>query len=309
MSLITKPNELKNDAPISCLIYGQPGAGKTSLAISSEKPLLIDIDRGLHRVHIKNRCPSVQVSKYEDVLDVLDSPELSEFKTIVIDTMGKLIDIMGIYLAKMNPKYKKADGGFSPNGWGAIKTQAHDLIQKIFSKNKNVIFVAHEREDKDGDDKIVRPDIPGSAGKDLLQDLDLMGYVQMVGNRRTISFSPTQKFYAKNSLNLPAVIEIPDNSIRNDFYETQIIKAVEKERAEANELKSDYDKLIDKYKSNIDAINSIEDLNIAFKAMKEDSPLWDSMIVWKRALKDKADSMKAIFNTSKGEFENVINNA
>lgn len=55
MSLLTQPSELKHNQPISCLIYGQPGTGKTTLALSADKPVLIDLDRGLYNIRHKAR--------------------------------------------------------------------------------------------------------------------------------------------------------------------------------------------------------------------------------------------------------------
>ena len=40
MGLIKKPNELTVKNALSALIYGQPGMGKTTLALSSPQPLL-----------------------------------------------------------------------------------------------------------------------------------------------------------------------------------------------------------------------------------------------------------------------------
>lgn len=82
-SLIVQPSELQSNTPISCMIYGQPGCGKTSFAISSSKPILIDLDRGLHRVAKRNQCPSVQVDNYNQVLDIIASSEIEAFETIV----------------------------------------------------------------------------------------------------------------------------------------------------------------------------------------------------------------------------------
>ena len=50
MGLIKKPNELTVKNALSALIYGQPGMGKTTLALSSPQPLLLDFDGGVHRV-------------------------------------------------------------------------------------------------------------------------------------------------------------------------------------------------------------------------------------------------------------------
>lgn len=74
---------------------------------------------------------------------------------------------------------------------------------------KSVIFVAHEREEKNGEDKQIRPEIGGSSAGDLIKELDLVGYMEAIGKDRTISFDPCEKFYGKNTCNLPARIKIP----------------------------------------------------------------------------------------------------
>lgn len=307
MSLIKMPSELVSDSPISCLLYGQPGVGKTSLAISAERPLLIDLERGILRVAKKNQCPSVQVESYEQVLEVINSDEISEFKTIVIDTFGKLVDRMGDWLALSNPKLKQADGSLSMKGWGAIKLQSQLLTKTLFSKNKNVIFVAHEREERDGDDRILRPDISGSAGKDLVKDLDLMGYMQVRNGKRTVCFSPNDRFYAKNSLGLSGYLEIPDNSVINNFFDKAIVKEVARRRQEDNAMREQYEALINRQSESIEHISTVDDLNIAYKALSEQEPIWDSEISWKRKLKDRADLLKAVFNKVSGVFENANN--
>ena len=66
---------------------------------------------------------------------------------------------------------------------------------------KSVIFVAHEREEKNGEDKQIRPEIGGSSAGDLIKELDLVGYMEAIGKDRTISFDPCEKFYGKNTCN------------------------------------------------------------------------------------------------------------
>lgn len=63
MGLIKKPNELTVKNALSALIYGQPGMGKTTLALSSPQPLLLDFDGGVHRVNAAHRVDTVQISK------------------------------------------------------------------------------------------------------------------------------------------------------------------------------------------------------------------------------------------------------
>ena len=139
----------------------------------------------------------------------LQSGEIAEYKTIVIDTAGKMLSFMDKYIMKNNPKMKKADGTLSLQGYGVRKNMFINFVNQVTLMGKSVIFVAHEREEKNGEDKQIRPEIGGSSAGDLIKELDLVGYMEAIGKDRTISFDPCEKFYGKNTCNLPARIKIP----------------------------------------------------------------------------------------------------
>lgn len=303
MSLLTQPSELKHNQPISCLIYGQPGTGKTTLALSADKPVLIDLDRGLYRVEKRFQCPSLQVENYQQILDLLKSGELAPFNTIVIDTLGKLVDRMGDYVARQNPKFKQGDGTLSMKAWGAIKVQFTALVKQIFNSNKSVIFVAHEKEDKDGDIRFVRPDVSGSSGKDIVKELDLMGYMEMKGNKRTVSFTPNEKYYAKNALNLPSVIEVPDTTSGNTFFRDKIVAAVAEKRRQEAELLADYESLKNVIETKVGEIKDITGLNEVYGEIRGLQVIWDSQIFANKMLKEKAVELKAKYSKETGKFE------
>lgn len=303
MSLLTQPSELKHNQPISCLIYGQPGTGKTTLALSADKPVLIDLDRGLYRVEKRFQCPSLQVENYQQILDLINSDELRPFNTIVIDTLGKLVDRMGDFVARQNPKFKQGDGTLSMKAWGAIKVQFTALVKQIFNSNKSVIFVAHEKEDKDGDIRFVRPDVSGSSGKDIVKELDLMGYMEMKGNKRTVSFTPNEKYYAKNALNLPPVIEVPDTTSGNTFFQDKIVAAVAEKRRQEAELLADYESLKNVIETKVGEIKDITGLNEVYGEIRGLQVIWDSQIFANKMLKEKAVELKAKYSKETGKFE------
>jgi AAA domain len=172
----------------------------------------------MRRVEKRFQVPSLPLNDYKDILALFESTELNPFDTIVIDTLGKLIDRMGEYVVAENPKNGNGKGSLSMQGWGALKVEFQRLLKLAQSKNKHLIFVAHDREDKDGETRFVRPDVSGSSGKDLVKDLDFMGYMEMRGNKRTISFTPTEKYYAKNALKLAPVIDVPDTEKGKYLY-------------------------------------------------------------------------------------------
>ena len=116
---------------------------------------------------------------------------------------------MDKYIMKNNPKMKKADGTLSLQGYGVRKNMFINFVNQVTLMGKSVIFVAHEREEKNGEDKQIRPEIGGSSAGDLIKELDVVGYMEAIGKDRTISFDPCEKFYGKNTCNLPARIKIP----------------------------------------------------------------------------------------------------
>ena len=54
MSLIKKPSELTIPSTVKMMIYGQAGTGKSTLALSTPKPLLLDFDNGVKRINMSN---------------------------------------------------------------------------------------------------------------------------------------------------------------------------------------------------------------------------------------------------------------
>ena len=104
MTLIRKPAELEIPQKIKALVYGQAGMGKTTLALSSPNPLLLDFDNGIHRVNYGHQKDTVQIHAWNEVLDVLKE-DLSAYDTIVVDTIGKMMDYIITYVVPVgNPR-------------------------------------------------------------------------------------------------------------------------------------------------------------------------------------------------------------
>ena len=234
MSKITKANEIKIPETVVGLIYGQPGVGKSSLALSMPKPLLIDTDNGIARVQAEHRCDTVQVESYQDVIDVLQE-DLSDYESIVIDTFGNLVKFMLAYFAEKDPKLLTKGGTYNIKIWGLVKSEFSNLTFKLKTMKKNLLFVAHQNESKDGETTYIRPKSQGSAIEDVIEMLDFMGYCEMLGKRRSISFSPCDRYYAKNSIKLDDYIQIPilEHNTPNTFMVDYIIKpSIERRKTE-----------------------------------------------------------------------------
>lgn len=210
MSLIKKANELNVQTRIKILIYGQAGMGKTTLALSAPKPLLIDFDNGVNRVNYAHIKDTVQIESYYDLLTVLNNEDLTPFETIVIDTGGKMLDAMAEYIIANNPKLGRSNGMLTQQGYGQRKAEFTALLRLLYSKNKDVVFVAHRKSVNDNDETRYVPLFGGSNYDDLVTELDLVGYLEANGRKRTITFDPTSRNDGKNTCNLPSVMEIPE---------------------------------------------------------------------------------------------------
>lgn len=278
MSLLSQPYEIKTEGiSLKILIYGQPGIGKSTISLSMPKPVLIDCDNGVHRIQAAHRTPCLQVSSYTQIQQLLKSNELAPFETIIFDTAGKLLDYMGVDILKENPKNGKLSGGLSQHGYGVRKAWFNDLIKQVSTMGKHLMFVAHEKEEKRGDEMVLRPEIGGSSGGDLMKELDLVGYMEAQGKVRTISFYPTDRFYAKNSARIDDRLDVPTlvKGAPND-YMAQVVDKVKAAIAEESEDTAKYNGLMVSLRAQVASVDDAKAANRVLKALTKIDHIWDS---------------------------------
>ena len=301
---IKKLKDLDVNKPISILVYGDSGIGKTTFGIGAPKPIVIDLDRGLDRVDERfsgDRVEYMEVDVYEDILEFMQSDEIKKYESIVIDTFGKFIDVMFDYLARKTPKLRMYNGQPSQAGWGQIKTVATKFIQDLMKLNKNIIFIAHAKEEKRGEEIITRPDISGASGKELIKEIDLVGFMTNKGGNRTICFEPGDYFTAKNGLGLNGFIEVPqDNSLFS-----KILDKVQKKRENRKKLREEYDALLDEQDTKLSKVGTPEDLELLIKELKnqETKIIWGSrLIFWNKIKKLAKDKFNMEYDNANERF-------
>lgn len=270
--MIKKANELVLPSVVKMLVYGQAGAGKTTLALSAPRPLLLDFDGGIGRVNISHMTDTVQVSTWQDALDVLKE-DLSDYETIVVDTVSKMIEAITNHICgSRQPRLQD---------WGKINGEFQSFTRSIAALGKHVVYVA-QRDSVTSDDgnTIYTPSMRAKNLSAIVADIDLLGYLEtrvINGQRqRTITFDPTERNEGKNTCNLPGVMVIPDIinpngdvTAPNDFICRQVItpyKAMlERKQAQVAEFTAKMDDL----KKVIAAIKDAKTAAAAAKAIKE----------------------------------------
>lgn len=265
MSLIRKSTELTIPSTVKMMIYGQAGMGKSTLALSAPAPLLLDFDNGVKRINISHLdgIDTVQVSSWQDVQQVLQE-DLSAYKTIVVDTIGKMMDFIITYkCGSRQPSIKD---------WNGINAEFTWLTRSLSQLNKNVVFVAHRDTRKEGDDNVFIPSLREKNYNSIVTELDLLGYLEMKSDRgvvkRTITFDPTNRNDGKNTCNLPSVMEVPTIVDRNgnvtapnNFITTKIITPYLAMLSAKEEERKKYDKVVNEIRSQVDSINNADTAN------------------------------------------------
>jgi hypothetical protein len=270
MTLIRKPSELSVQTKIKALLYGQAGTGKSTLALSAPKPLMLDFDGGVHRVNFLHQSPTVQITSWEDCENVLKE-DLSDYDSLIIDTGGKMLDYMAEYIIRKNSKMGRSNGALTLQGFGERKGMFRQFCRTTMLMNKHLIFVAHRDTQKINEDYRYVPMFGGSSYDDLVTDLDLVGYLEAVGKKRIITFDPSDRNDGKNTCNLPSAIELPGvidasgNGIKNTFLTEHVINPyianLEKRKGDAVK----YNEVIEGLRT---AVNLITDEKSANEFMK-----------------------------------------
>lgn len=316
MSIIKQPSEIQEKKNLVMMVYGSPGDGKTTLAMSAPAPVLIDTDGGVGRTLSAHRVPTVQVTKWEDVMQAMDEiATIPSFKTIIVDTVGKLLDYMGEYIIRTNPKMRKFDGNLSLQGYGVRKQMFRDFIKRCMMAQKNVVFIAHAQEDKVDDSFVVRPIVGGSSMADIMMELDLLGLMTNLGGKRVVLWgndgsSFAKSFYSKNTCFLPNVMEVPQvvdfsgNIIAENNFLTTVLAHYEDAQKKKEEVNAKYDELVTSIRERASAAENADDLNRLYAdfGRKDFGHLYDSKLVAGRALRDRAQQLGLKFSKVDAKF-------
>ena len=311
-SLFKQPSELKVNDTIKCLIYGDPGVGKSTLALSAPTPLLFDCDHGVQRVNGAFQCPTLQVNNWDEVNAALAEIESGSVpcQTIVIDTAGKLLDYMAADIIKSNSRYGKNDGSLTLQGYGVRKSMFINFIKRVSLMGKHIVFVAHMREDKDGDTRIIRPEIGGSSASDLIKELDLVGYMSAIGKDRTVFWSCEERFYAKNTCNLPAahkvlpIVDEQGNVIGENNFLTLVFAQYEANQRATTATRAKYDKLLENFGKGIEAVKDAKTATEVYAKIEGyANHVWDSKLRTEKLLAAKAQTIGLKFDAINQKYE------
>ena len=308
--IVTPENMSFDSKKFSMILYGSPGVGKTTLALSAPDPILIDFDRGMSRVRAQHRKTAIFCDTYEDVLSDLESPAMKDFQTIVVDTGGSFITYLQDWAMRSDPKVnKQKNGAISLKGFGAVKQEFNRFTGYVKDTlNKNLIYVFHsmEQTDKDGNPQ-VRLMCEGAAKNIVWTPCDFGGYVQMVGNQRVVCFTPEQEYFAKGCHGIKGQLVVPElgPNDENNFITKLFDKAKANIAAEAEAyapIKAQYEAVMETVRKMLESVTDAESANKVSADIQALAHASTSLKESSKMLNDKAKSLGLTYKSAAGGF-------
>lgn len=259
---IIKKNDITPERPVIIVIYGTPGSGKTSVAITANNPLLIDTDRGYDRA--VQRCDTLTANKWEDITAEYET--MKSYKTIVCDTAKACLDDYLMNFAIKN-NYKLSTNALKR--FGQMAEDFKSFVNQLRTNGSDIIFICHDKEMSEGDVIKHSPDCTGQSKDLLLRIADQVGYVSKVNGKRTISFEPTDTFIGKNVAQLE-MMEIPEatNPDFSDFM-AKIISKVKSSIQNKSEEQRKANEMLAELRDQLAAAMTDEDITALIEAMKD----------------------------------------
>jgi phage nucleotide-binding protein len=183
---IHKASELAQNQNV--LIYGDSGVGKTRLAASAPKVLMLDVnDKGHDSVRRDIDPDYIQVEYWQEINDIywyLQEGD-HDYSSVAIDTISNLQNVcMDFVLGDEASRDASRDPDMpARQAWGKVGKLMRTQIINYRNLPLNVIFVAQLRAKQTGDDEdeeseiIYGPEVSPSVEKTLKAAVGTIGYL------------------------------------------------------------------------------------------------------------------------------------
>jgi phage nucleotide-binding protein len=149
---------------VKLLVYGQAGAGKTTLIKTLPKPIVLSAEAGLLSIQDAD-IPYIEVNSIETIREAyswLQTSEGKQFETIALDSISEIAEVI------LNSEKKTAKD--PRQAYGAMQEQMADLIRAFRDiPDRNVYMSAKLEKSQDEMGRILyAPSMPGNkSGQQL----------------------------------------------------------------------------------------------------------------------------------------------
>ena len=226
---IINAGEARAETAIKGLIYGQSGAGKSYLAATAPKPLVLltEMNGQMSISHSNPEADIIHIQNIKMLVSVLQDIENNpknwkKYKTIVIDSITEMQRLIKDSIV--------GKGVMEIQHWSKLTSNFRNLIRKIRNLEQNVIcigLVESEMEESTGQ-RHVRPAFEGKkTGPEIAQYFNFVGLLftkqQLVDDKmitvRNLMLDGPDRIMCKTIAPLTGTIENPN--IKSLFEEIQ----------------------------------------------------------------------------------------
>jgi hypothetical protein len=292
MLKITRATDPIRVERLNMVLYAPPGLGKTTLAFTADKPLLLDFDRGAHRA--SGRKDSVAISSWDDVASI-NVDDLAPFGTVILDTAGRALDVLSADIIRNNPKLGRG-GVLTLQGYGELKARFIAFMKMLNGFGKDVVLIAHMDEQRNGDEIIERLDVQGGSKGEIYKAADAMGRLAIRDGKRVLNFSPTDAAFGKNPAQLEPLL-VPHHQTPEfvDFL-ARVITATKDKLNELTEAQREAQEVLEKWRLAITDIADADGINASIPEAKK------AGVAVSALLNDRAKKLGLEFDKKAGQY-------
>lgn len=214
MALEVKRTGTSEPPKLVICIYGLGKSGKTTLAATAPKPIILDGEngcKGLRTMRTKEfpngiDVPYVDIRTWAEIQECYtrfkDDPA---YETVVIDPLGRFMDALIEHTA--------GSSGMTLQKWGTAIETFKRFVKAWTLSGKHVIFVAHDTFLPDDGAQLRKIQLPGKDLPSVFRNMmDVIGYYSVTpSGERELIVQPTMKLDAGSRFNcFPPVIKEPN---------------------------------------------------------------------------------------------------
>lgn len=187
--------------PVMLIVGVQPGIGRTTLGYSLDT-LLLDFDHGSYRAANPGR-DTLQIESWTDI-EALTRADLAPYAALTVDTLQQALCVLARAITD-----KPDINDLTPREWGLLRGRFGRWLARLRGWEKDLVLLAHAKEERVGELRRLRADIPGGSYAEVLRQADFIGYYFLRGRDRVLDFEPSDARFAKNPARWPERIVPP----------------------------------------------------------------------------------------------------